>query len=485
MKRSLIILCLLTCILNLGIAQGVPDTPVLLDVSIDPVSGWPSFNWIPSDSVDVAGYVIYRWTGPLENVPSDTIWGKNTSNYTWPNPWGLIKSWPFTIAAWDSTNKEISPYSSHHTSMFLVAKLDSCSGSIDLIWNNYGGWGNSLSNYIVFRNNNPIDTLFTLDTSYSDPSISPDTFYQYYIKASHSAGRFSTSNMDTLTTSFNSPPEYINALGTVISNDFVVQLSFEIDPSSELYLYYLLRSENFLDNFDTIQRLTIYDSVQIIIDIIPEQKPYYYKLMSMNHCLQIARSSNIASTISLSTTNNNFLNSLEWNEYLDWENGVETYDIWRQIDDGDSIFLISLLTGTTSYIDDVEEVALIGNSGKYCYFVEAREQNGSGYSKSNKSCVNAEPMIYMPNAFTPDGDGLNEVFKPVLTFLPDKYIFTIRNRWGNTLFETKDPYASWDGTFSGDPMPEGVYVYYVRAISPEGKLIERMGQVTVLYNWLP
>ena len=483
MKRSLIILCLIALIFNKVNAQ-VPDTVVLLNVSINPVSGWPSFNWIPSDDVDVTGYIIYRWIPPWGTTePLDTILMRNTSNYTWESFWGLIQSMSFSISAWNSTLNREGALSDSLTSMFLVAELDSCAGSAELSWNPFGGWRDSLLNYIIFKNNVAIDTLFTLNTSYSDQNIIPNTFYRYHIKATHSAGRFSTSNSDTLTTSFDSPPDYINALGTEIYDDLFVYISFEIGPSSELSKYYLIRSENSTEDYDTIQRLNVFSSGQIILkDTIPEQKPYYYQLVSMNHCLQIVRYSNIAGTISLSTTNNNLINSLEWNEYLNWATGVLGYEVYRQIDEDPPVNIASLLADKTSYQDDVEDVALIGNSGKYCYYIEAREQDGSGYSKSNKSCVHAEPMIYMPNAFTPDGDGLNEEFKPVLTFLPDKYIFIIKNRWGNTLFETHDPYAAWDGTFSGGPVPEGVYVYYVRAISPEGKLIERMGQVAVLYN---
>lgn len=483
MKRSLIILCLLALISNKVNAQGsLPDTPVFLDVSIDPASGFPSFNWIPSDSADVAGYIIYRWTGPAEN---DTIiiWDKNRSNYTWPFQWGNMQSWPFSIASWDTIMDEKSVISSPHTSIFLKAELDSCAGNANLLWNNYVGWGDSLLSYVIYRNGEAINTINPGDTTYSDPGIIAHESYVYYVKAQHEAGRISTSNnSDPILVDMNAPPEYINALGTIFTDELTLELNFKIDPASELHRYYLLRSESITGSFDTIDRLIIYDSVQTIIDIAPEQKPYYYKLVSMNHCLQIVRSSNIAGTISLSTNNNNFLNSLQWNEYIDWDNGVEGYEVYRQIDEEPPVNIASLLADKTSYMDDVEDEALIGNSGKYCYYIEAWELNGSGYSKSNKSCVYAEPMIYMPNAFTPDGDGLNEEFKPVLTFLPDKYIFIIKNRWGNTLFETHDPYAAWDGTFSGDPVLEGVYVYYVRAVSPEGKLIERTGQVAVLYN---
>ncbi|MEA1897986.1 MAG: gliding motility-associated C-terminal domain-containing protein [Bacteroidota bacterium] len=482
MKRSLIILCLLACFLNQGNAQ-VPDTIVLLNVSVSP-EGYTSFNWIPSDSINVAGYIIYRWVPPVGTTePVDTILDRTAINYTWLSQLGLMQSWSYSISAWDSTlNRESALSMPPHTSIFLKTELDSCTGSANLLWNNYVGWGNSLFSYIIYRNEEAIDTITPGDTTYSDPGIIAHESYVYYIKALHEAGRISTSNnSDTILVDMNAPPEYINALGTIFTDELTLELNFKIDPASELHKYYLLRSENITGAYDTINRLNIYDSVQTITDIIPEQKPYYYKLVSMNHCLQIARSSNIASTISLSTSNNNFLNRLEWNEYLNWKNGVEGYEVYRQIDEETPISIAVLTTETTSYIDDVEDEAHIGNSGKYCYHVKAREESGL-YSISNISCEYPEPMIYMPNAFTPDGDGLNDTFWPVLTFLPDKYIFIIKNRWGNTLFETHDPFATWDGTFSGDPVLEGVYVYYVRAVSPDGKLIERTGQVAVLYN---
>jgi gliding motility-associated-like protein len=65
---------------------------------------------------------------------------------------------------------------------------------------------------------------------------------------------------------------------------------------------------------------------------------------------------------------------------------------------------------------------------------------------------------FIPNAFTPDGNNLNEVFKPVVTEVYD-YQFSVYNKWGEKIFETQNTEAGWDGTFKGRKCEEDVYVY--------------------------
>jgi len=71
-------------------------------------------------------------------------------------------------------------------------------------------------------------------------------------------------------------------------------------------------------------------------------------------------------------------------------------------------------------------------------------------------------LILLPNAFTPDGDGLNDVFKAIGQ--PDKltsFSMKIFNRWGQTVFESKDVMQGWDGTIKGAEAPAGTYVFRV------------------------
>ncbi|MDP4712299.1 MAG: gliding motility-associated C-terminal domain-containing protein [Saprospiraceae bacterium] len=70
---------------------------------------------------------------------------------------------------------------------------------------------------------------------------------------------------------------------------------------------------------------------------------------------------------------------------------------------------------------------------------------------------------FLPNAFSPNGDGTNDDFRPFLP--PDvevmDYMFRVFDRWGNLVFETNQTDAAWDGTFRGSALPQGVFVYFL------------------------
>jgi len=70
--------------------------------------------------------------------------------------------------------------------------------------------------------------------------------------------------------------------------------------------------------------------------------------------------------------------------------------------------------------------------------------------------------FHMPNAFTPDGDGLNDTFKPIVKYdLIRQFHMSIFNRWGELVFETNDIYQGWDGAYEGKRALGGVYVYKI------------------------
>jgi gliding motility-associated-like protein len=73
--------------------------------------------------------------------------------------------------------------------------------------------------------------------------------------------------------------------------------------------------------------------------------------------------------------------------------------------------------------------------------------------------------VYVPNAFSPNHDNINEAFKPFLKadfYTINTYEFSIFNRWGNLVFQTKDKEAAWNGTWRGQDLPNEVYVWVVK-----------------------
>ncbi len=87
--------------------------------------------------------------------------------------------------------------------------------------------------------------------------------------------------------------------------------------------------------------------------------------------------------------------------------------------------------------------------------------------------------IWFPNAFTP-GQETNNSFRGYLSFEPLKYELYIYNRWGNLIFSTTSPNATWDGTTKGIPQPQAAYVYKYEVHLPNGIVRSGIGTVTLI-----
>lgn len=105
--------------------------------------------------------------------------------------------------------------------------------------------------------------------------------------------------------------------------------------------------------------------------------------------------------------------------------------------------------------------------------------NSSITSMSNETEVTPTMSIYIPNSFTPNGDGLNDTFGISGEAIKD-FSIQIFNRWGDLIFETKNASHNWDGTFNGNRVSEGVYVYKVAASNITGRKTQKEGTVTVV-----
>jgi gliding motility-associated-like protein len=93
------------------------------------------------------------------------------------------------------------------------------------------------------------------------------------------------------------------------------------------------------------------------------------------------------------------------------------------------------------------------------------------------------PEVFLPNAFTPNGDGYNDVFGITLSDVVPDLQLSIFNRWGELIFTSSDGLPAWDGTFSGQPAPQGVYTYQVtyRKLTDPGVVARQLrGHVTLL-----
>ncbi len=122
-------------------------------------------------------------------------------------------------------------------------------------------------------------------------------------------------------------------------------------------------------------------------------------------------------------------------------------------------------------------------SGTGDFKVRLEATNNSGCSDTIEKNIFLKPELlwWLPNAFSPNIDGLNEEFKPYQSFGISKYRMTILNRWGEILFSTTDPAMGWKGLDKlGKPVLEGSYAYAVSFRYIDGKMNVFKGTVTVL-----
>ena len=99
------------------------------------------------------------------------------------------------------------------------------------------------------------------------------------------------------------------------------------------------------------------------------------------------------------------------------------------------------------------------------YYVDGMDALGcKGRDSVRVNFINeGEQKLYIPNAFSPNNDGLNDLFRPTFIGPAASYRFNIYNRWGQLVFSSRIPGVGWNGVFQSKQQPAGVYVYYITA----------------------
>ncbi len=486
-------------------AQGDPHPkhPEIVRVSVDTSTQRTVIEWKASISDDVEKYTMFFDTtdilGQTYPFPTlDTVDG-NTTKYTYKKEVTTNKSRSFTVQAIDSSGLKSSFFDSH-TTIHLTTDYDSCSKQMLLEWTSYKGWGGNLVRYdVYFRENQDSYSILeeggTKDTTQLHLNIFDNRSYCYFIKAIKNDGTYSFSNIVCQNISHPIHPAWINAESASALDPDSVKLKFTIDPEAQVSSYQIFKATGPGKPFvaDEIIR-DVEHSLTYTDPVLSTEKQYQYKLYSLDVCDSPVTGSNIAGNIVLSASSEGLLASLSWTPYVEYEAGVEYYQVYRDINRSGPQPLEIVVYPDMVFHDDLSEFDPEKFEDEICYYVEAVENSGTlgdrGSSWSNRGCISVVPEITMANAFTPNDDGINDCIKPALTFIPKEYIFMVFDRWGSKIFHTEQPpmldedpcsYA-WDGSIKGgQKVPEGVYVYYIKLTTSSGIEVEKTGEITVFY----
>jgi gliding motility-associated-like protein len=473
----------------------VPLPPVLTTVSVQPETGKTDLKWSLSPSSGIVAYIVYTYKAP-DGLPIDTIWNPNATTYTVSSTGSKYFSISYVVTAYrlsgvPGENGCTSPFSNVLTTIYCSAEIDTCNNKISVKWNKYPDFPKPVKEYkiLVSVNGGTLSEIYQADKSADSFIISDfltDAQYCIAVKAIFDDGSFSTSNKSCLSTKMQKPPAWINADYATIRSGNKIDLSFTIDPSSEIKHFSLGKKIGSSGTFREISQpnstagKVLFSDNEADLSIINT-----YRLSAINSCNVPVMVSNPASNIVLNLEKSGKAILLSWNSYKKWQGEVLEYSL--NINTGRGYFEKSVLDAADTVISlGYKEIMYDITGNEVCFFIKAVETNNphgvTGESRSAEICTSPEEIITVPNLFTPDNDLLNDFFRPVLSFTPQDYHLIISDRKGKVLFESRDPDKKWDGSDNGSSQAHDVCLWFLKVTTPSGKVISKTGTITIVRN---
>ncbi|MBI3138833.1 MAG: gliding motility-associated C-terminal domain-containing protein [Sphingobacteriales bacterium] len=125
-------------------------------------------------------------------------------------------------------------------------------------------------------------------------------------------------------------------------------------------------------------------------------------------------------------------------------------------------------------------LVILNSLGSRTYLVTARTADGCEARDDIRITAFARADIYVPTAFTPNGDGLNDRAVVIPVGIKELQFFSIFNRWGELVFFTKNPSEGWNGIYKGKAQDGNVFVWEAKGVDYNGNVIYKKGTVTLI-----
>ena len=480
--------------------------PLIDSVSID-ANGKVVIGWQPGSEPDIQGYNIYFVTTgiPPTNDSIDHVNGRFTTSYLNQSSDPCNGPLRYIISSADTCGNE-SPFPFYfdtitstninkpHTTIYLTdVQYDPCQMANSLQWNEYINFEPPLEGYQVYvsENNGPFSVLATVppgQTTYTHSGLQPNTNYEYFVRAFNQGGLKTSTSCRKQVTTYNSPiPSFMYTRFVTVENNAHVNIVFYTDTLAHVQFYRILRSTSPDGPFTQVGTVNGQGSEFVAWSdqtAAVTMESYYYQVGFVDSCGTESVIANTARTIYLQCDAlPDRTNHLAWNAYESWYGRVLGYRIYRRLDNSALTELADVDSLTFTYMDDVSNLA--GTVSKITYVVEAYEgfSDPLGFreqSYSNEVLSEQEPKVYLPNVIMPRG--INNQLKPVIVFVGSEgYDFVIYDRWGQQIFRTSNPDDAWNGTYNGNYVPEGVYVYLLKFRNALNQIRQIKGNVAVIY----
>ena len=324
-------------------------------------------------------------------------------------------------------------------------------------------------NYSISKDGSAIANINVQgQNQYVDNQVSCGITYQYQVRMTENNGFFSISDTSSVTAISTDIPEPIeNISATVNGQD--INLSWE-EPLNFLALGYIISRSIDGVSFDALDTLTTTEYLDP--GLFTQSTQYYYKITYFDACGNLSEESIESSPVLLVSE---FDKTITWSNYAGWINGVREYILEKYDENGQLIESIPLGL-STSYQEDQSF-----NPYQYIVYkiIAIPIDFANGNMESNLLEVIYRSKVAFPNAFSPDGDGLNDIFN-----FESRYIMAVNmkiyNRWGELVYQTTNVDQGWDGTVNGKQAPMGAYIHHTELTDDMGITFVKSGEIILI-----
>ena len=488
------------------------NTDIILIDSVSVIGGFATMAWDTTNtSSDVTDYIVLRQDVNGSWIQVATVPIGSAFPFTYPASTANAESERFKVVTIDSCGNQSSDLNATaHGTMYLSVNSDPCEAFVRLRWNTYREWVQSgVGTYDLFADITPPGGPTTNrvllyqggpnDSVYNHTNVLSGYEYCYYVQARDTTGLYhSTSNRQCIESLVVKKSRLLYLGHATVKSDESIEVYGFIDKDADVIDYGIERADNLKGPYLVLGRIPKPTSGPWTVKFTDYGASsgsgrYYYRISAQDSCGAVDTISNLGRNILLEVkANGNLTNTLRWNPYEQWNGIVEKYEVYRQVDNNGAWTLVTdqLTANDTSFVDNIRPFG--EGKGAFCYYVKAVEGNNPlGFvneygvpfnSISNQECVTHDARVFVPSAFNPNSDVLeNRVWKPSNIFARENsYEMFVMNRWGEKVFQTTNTEEGWDGLYQNSEQPMGVYTYYINYRSLEGLPIEERGTFTLI-----
>lgn len=501
------------------VASNASNVPEVSHINVTSADSLAEVHWVhdPGDN-DNFGYIVYSCNGGAA-TPVDTV-GEGVFSTVVLNSSAWVASEEYRVAAINCLGDDDEPMpggaSDCARSMHLGVIYRPCDEEAGLAWNRPDLLEGVTQYQVQTKTLQPGSNWEILDViedngsgsalAYVHNNVPLQTTLRYRIVALGGANQQSASNEVEMTFDYQDAPATPVLEAALVRTDLApgvpVEVRVNVGEGYQGHEYELQRLNKDTDSWTGLERKGTANPEVIFTDydVDTDEFSYRYRIAVYNECEQLVSQSQEAETMLLQGFRNDELgmqrHNLSWSHYDGFPFGVDRYEVLVKTTTDPSNYgqpLETMDANRSNFNRNVSDMT--GDPGLFCYQIIAVEVDPEGdleAASSNWLCLVEEPVVWLPNAFTPNGDDLNDWYPwtadaPNVGFIGDapegssNFRLSIFNRWGNVVYETESIGTPWDGKVNGKLVPNGVYMVKCQYLDGIGTWHSQHQSLTVLF----